>query len=134
VGARREHGGSLRSVAPARAEHTGMYSELRQSSAKATLSGLMIWLGEVGLAAAAQSAGLTAALDQHAAAVRDALGDPASGLSAVALAGYASGVRDALVEVDWYLPPVSEVDWSSASWPTVRLVAVCHLAREHGHI
>ena len=73
---------------PAPSELTGMYSELRQSTARTVLIGLMAGLGEPGLAAAAGCAGLTAALDQHAASVRDALGDPAGGPSAVALAGH----------------------------------------------
>jgi hypothetical protein len=111
-----------------------MYSELRQSAAKTALSELMSWLGDLGLSVAARSVRLTAAVDQHAAAVRDALGDPASGPSAVALAGYATGVRDALAEFDWHLPPMSEVDWSATPWPTVRLLAVCLLATQHGHV
>ena len=51
----------------------------RHSAARSTLNGLMTWLGESGLAAAAASAGLQAAVDQHAASVRDALGDPERG-------------------------------------------------------
>jgi hypothetical protein len=107
--------------------------KLRQSAAKSTLNGLMIWLGEPGLSAATGSAGLMAVVDQHAAAVRDALGDPSGGPSAVSLAGYASGVRDALIEAEWRMPPVSDLDWSSLEWPTVRLLAICLLARAGGH-
>jgi len=108
--------------------------KLRQSAAKSTLNGLMIWLGEPGLAAAGQRAGLMALIDQHAAAVRDALGDPSDGLSAVSLAGYAAGVRDALIEAEWRLPAVAEQDWSRPEWPTVRLLAICSIARSHGYI
>ena len=108
--------------------------KLRQSAAKSTLNGLMIWLGEAGLAAARQRVGLMALIDQHAAAVRDGLGDPGTGLSAVSLAGYASGVRDALIEADWRLPAVADQDWSKPEWPTVRLLAVCTLARSHGYV
>jgi hypothetical protein len=107
--------------------------KLRHSAAKSTLNGLMIWLGEHGLAAASQSFGLMATIDQHAASVRDSLGDPAGGISAVALAGYAAGVRDALIEAEWKMPPVNELDWSALEWPTVRLLAVCSLARSSGH-
>jgi hypothetical protein len=114
-----------------------MYRELsevaRLGAAKSTLNGLMTWLGETGLRAAANSAGLLAGIDQHAASVRDALGDPEHGPGAVSLAGYATGVRDALIEFDWKLPPVSEVDWDGADWPTMRLLGVCALARALGH-
>jgi hypothetical protein len=107
---------------------------LRRSAATATLNGLMIWLGEPGLNAAARSAGLMALIDQHAASVRDALGDPADGPSAVSLAGYAAGVRDALIETKWRLSPVSEQDWSVPEWPTIRLLAICSLARSHRYV
>jgi len=106
----------------------------RHSAARSTLNGLMTWLGESGLAAAATSAGLQAAIDQHSASVRDALGDPERGPSAVSLASYATGVRDTLIEAQWQLPPTSELDWSKAGWPTVRLIAICALARAGGHV
>ena len=108
--------------------------KLRQSAARSTLNGLMIWLGEPGLEAATRSAGLVALIDQHAASVRDALGDPADGPSAVSLAGYASGVRDALIETEWRVPLLAEQDWSAPEWPTVRLLAICALARSHGYV
>jgi hypothetical protein len=115
-----------------------MFKDLAEASrrtvARSTLNGLMTWLGESGLAAAAASAGLQAAVDQHAASVRDALGDPEHGPNAVALASYATGVRDALIEAQWQLPPTSELDWSKAEWPTVRLISICALARAAGHI
>jgi hypothetical protein len=114
-----------------------MHSELtdvaRHSAAKSTLNGLMVWLGEAGLNASALLPSLAAHLDQHAAAVRDALGDPERGPSAVSLAGYATGLRDALIENSWQLAPVSEIDWERAEWPTVRLVAICAIARGHGY-
>jgi hypothetical protein len=108
--------------------------KLRQSAAKSTLNGLMIWLGEPGLTATRALPGLMALVDQHAAAVRDALGDPGHGLSAVSLAGYAAGVRDALIEADWRVPAVAEQDWSRPEWPTLRLLAICVLARSHGYV
>lgn len=116
----------------------GMFKDLaeatRHTAARATLNGLMTWLGESGLAAAVTSAGLQAAVDQHAASIRDALGDPERGPNAIALASYATGVRDALIEAQWQLPPVSELDWSAVQWPTVRLIAVCALARSGGYL
>ncbi|WP_433052843.1 DUF6401 family natural product biosynthesis protein [Dactylosporangium sp. CS-033363] len=113
----------------------GDYSEAtRRSIARSTLNGLMTWLGEPGLAAARESAGLQAMIDQHAASVRDALGDPESGPGAVPLAGYATGVRDALIEAEWQLPPTTELDWSSLEWPALRLIAICSLARAGGFV
>jgi hypothetical protein len=108
--------------------------KLRQAAARSTLNGLMIWLGEPGLEAAGRSAGLVALIDQHAASVRDALGDPADGPSAVSLAGYAAGVRDALVETGWRMAAVAMQDWSAPEWPTVRLLAICSLARSHRYV
>jgi len=93
----------------------------------------MGWLGEPGLDAAGRSVRLLAAIDQHAAAVREALGDPKEGPSLVSLAGYASGIRDALIEIGWRLARISEVDWATADWPTLRLLAICSLARAGGH-
>jgi hypothetical protein len=113
--------------------HSELSEKRRQSAARSTLNGLMIWLGEHGLDAAARSTGLLAAIDQHAASVRDALGDPGDGPSAMALAGYAAGVRDALIESEWRMPPVNELDWSALEWPAVRLLAVCALARAAGY-
>jgi len=114
-----------------------MNSELadmtRRSAATSTLNGLMVWLGEAGLRAAALRPRLAAAVDQHAASVRDALGDPAAGSHPVSLAGYATGLRDALIESDWQLAPLDDVDWERAEWPTVRLLGICALARSHGY-
>jgi len=130
--------GSIGSAPGHAAELDGMSSEVsgttvRQSAARVTLNGLMLWLGEIGLAAATDSAGLLAAVDQHAASVRDSLGDPVDGPDLVSLAGYATGVRDALIEAAWQLPPVSEVDWSQAGWATLRLLAICSIARSNGY-
>lgn len=76
------------------AEVGGMFKDLaeatRHSATRSTLNGLMTWLGEAGLQAATVSAGLQAAVDQHAASVRDALGDPERGPNAIALASYAT--------------------------------------------
>lgn len=93
----------------------------------------MVWLGETGLSASALLPALAAQLDQHAAAVRDALGDPERGPTAVSLAGYATGLRDALIENTWQLAPLEELDWEQAEWPAVRLVAICAIARSHGY-
>ncbi|HLL69520.1 MAG TPA: DUF6401 family natural product biosynthesis protein [Micromonosporaceae bacterium] len=113
-----------------------MHSELsngaRHAAARSTLGGLMTWLGRAGIEAARGTPTLLAAVDQHAAAVRDALSEPSRGLAAVALAGYACGVRDTAIEHNWQVPDPADTDWRAADWPTLRLLGVCSLARTHG--
>lgn len=94
----------------------------------------MVWLGDAGLAAFVDVPGLLAEVDQHAAAVRDSLGDPAEGLGPVSLAAYASGVRDAAGVSGWQIPVLDGLDWSSVDWPTLRLLSVCTLARAQGYV
>ncbi len=106
----------------------------RQSVAKSTLNGLMAWLGTAGLVASTQVPGLLAEVDQHAASVRDALGDPEPRPDAISLAGYASGVRDASSDAGWLMPDIETVDWSTVDWPTLRLIAVCALSRSYGYV
>ncbi|HEX7746952.1 MAG TPA: DUF6401 family natural product biosynthesis protein [Micromonosporaceae bacterium] len=81
-----------------------------------------------GLAAAGRQPRLLALLDQHTAAVRDSLRADVRPPSAVALARYAHGVRDAAREHGW-LPPDGPVDWASPDWVLTRLLAVHALAR-----
>lgn len=97
-------------------------------SARSTLLTLTASVGTTGLAAAAANPGLLAAVDQHAAAVRDSLHADRRGLTVAALAGYADGVRAAAVEHGWQ-PPAGPVDWSQPDWLLTRLLAVCALAR-----
>jgi len=116
----------------------GIFSDMvaaaRRSAAESALSGLMTWLGSAGAAAAAAIPGLLAELDQHRAAVIDALCVDGRPLGPIGLAGYAAGVQDAAVTDGWQLPaPGADLDWSRAQWPVVRLVAVCSLARESGY-
>ena len=84
-------------------------------------------VGESGLAVAAVSPGLRAAVDQHAAAVRDSLLGDLRPLSEVALAGYAQGIREAAQDHGWQAP-TGPVDWTRADWVLTRLLAVCALA------
>jgi hypothetical protein len=73
--------------------------------------------------------GLLAQVDQHAAAVRDALTEAAGRVTAVGLAAYADGVTDAAAGNGWYLPAdPDELERSAPSWPLVRLLAVCQVA------
>lgn len=86
--------------------------------------------GALALAAAAEDPGVSAALDQHAAAVRDILEfgieDAHLVPAGVLLAGYADGLmthaREAAAELG---PPA---DWRAADWIQLRLAAVCFLA------
>lgn len=88
-----------------------------------------------GLVAAAAVPGLAAVVDQHAAAVRDILtvGVPAGAAVAgsVLLAGYAQGVLDHVREKGQQLRvPADTAGWTRADWISMRLVAVCALARD----
>ncbi|MET8834875.1 DUF6401 family natural product biosynthesis protein [Micromonospora sp. NPDC004540] len=97
-------------------------------AARSSLTTLTAAVGTAGLAAAAANPGLLAAVDQHAAAVRDALHGDRRPLTVAALAGYAEGVRDAAREHGWQ-PPVEPIDWSEPDWLLTRLLAVCLLTR-----
>jgi hypothetical protein len=103
--------------------------------ARAALAEVLSSFGAAGLAEAARRPALLADIDQHAAAVRDAL-DPTPSGSPVAprsdlLAAYAEGVRATAVEYGWR-PPSGPVDWSEPGWVVLRLVGVCALAYPAG--
>ncbi|SCL54645.1 DUF6401 family natural product biosynthesis protein [Micromonospora chersina] len=97
-------------------------------AARSSLTTLTAVVGTAGLAAAAANPGLLAAVDQHAAAVRDSLHGDRRGLTVAALAGYAEGMRDAAREHGW-VPPAEPIDWSEPDWVLTRLLAVCLLTR-----
>lgn len=101
---------------------------VRLAAARAALAELARRVGTPGLTAAATLPGLLAAIDQHAAALRDLLGDGARPPSPIGLAGYADGLRDMAGDLGWHLPQPDGVSWASAPWLLVRLVAVCQLA------
>ncbi|HET6533902.1 MAG TPA: DUF6401 family natural product biosynthesis protein [Actinoplanes sp.] len=96
-------------------------------SAHASLDELTAAVGAGGRTAAAASPGLLAVVDQHAAAVRDSLSGEVRPLTAVLLAAYAEGVRDAAVKHGW-TPPAGAIDWTADDWVLRRLLAVCQLA------
>jgi hypothetical protein len=97
-------------------------------SAHACLAELHETVGFSGLVAAGANPGLMAAVDQHAAGIRDSLSADERPLTAVTLAAYAEGVRDAAFTHGWH-PPAGEIDWSENDWVLLRLLAVCSLAR-----
>ena len=97
-------------------------------SAYACLEELHHTLGHAGLAVADADPGLMAAVDQHAAGIRDSLSADVRPLTAVILAAYAEGVRDAAFTHGWQ-PPAGEIDWAESDWVLRRLLGVCALAR-----
>lgn len=104
----------------------------RRPAARQFLTDLAALLGRGGLAVAAATPGLLAAIDQHAAAIRDTIGDGWRVPGAAALAGYAQGLRDRGAAHLWEVPSADQVHWPTAEWPVLRLVAVCALARQAG--
>ena len=97
-------------------------------SAHASLDELTATVGVTGLEAAAGQPALLAVVDQHAAGIRDSLSADARPMTAIILAAYAEGVRDAAFTHGWR-PPAGPVDWSENDWVMRRLLAVCSLAR-----
>jgi Family of unknown function (DUF6401) len=87
---------------------------------------LIAEVGDSGIAEMRRDPGLAAAVDQHAAAVRDVL--RASGDQPVAevLLDYVHGFTDAAVERGWW--PADEYDWE-----TIRVIAVYALLRKAGY-
>jgi hypothetical protein len=83
----------------------------------------MAEVGDEGVARMRRTPGLAAAVDQHAAAVRDVI--TASGDEPVAdvLLDYVRGFTEAAVERGWW--PTGEFDWE-----TVRVIAVYSLLRQ----
>jgi hypothetical protein len=102
-----------------------------------SMGDMSLWLageaGQAGLARTADSAALRASLDQHAAAVRDALGGQ---ITAGILLSYARGFVDAAVARGWWPPHRSAPDmlgedWAPPlDWESLRLAAVCRLYLE----
>jgi hypothetical protein len=108
-------------------------------SARRFLDRLARHVGIAGLAAAAVSPALLAAIDQHAAAVRDIVTIGVTGSAAVAgvvlLAGYTRGLLDQAEEQGWALHvPTSVREWLQADWLAMRLVAVCALSMATGRL
>jgi hypothetical protein len=95
---------------------------------------LMDQVGAAGLAAAASVPALLAAVDQHAAGVRDILllgvEGSAAAAGAVLLAGYAKGLLDEAGTDGGRLRAAAEECWHRADWLTVRVLAVCALSRD----
>ncbi len=97
-------------------------------AARRTLVDLVTRLGVAGLAATRHEPGLGAVIDQHAAAIRDELGEAGRPPSTVALAEFAEHLRAASGYLDWPPPPPGVEHWRRANLVTIRLLAVCQLA------
>ncbi|ROS41920.1 hypothetical protein EDD35_4293 [Amycolatopsis thermoflava] len=111
----------------------GMAAVWAERTSRRTLNHLHSQLGAAGLVAAVATApGLTAVVDQHAAAVRDILAAGVEGSAAVAgvvlLAGYARGLLDHAREAGWRLTVPQGPESGPMDWLTFRLLAVCTLA------
>lgn len=105
--------------------------------ARVLLDDLMARVGVDGLAAALANAGLLAQVDQHAAAVRDALRQADRPADAAALAGYARSITAAAFRMGRPVPDaghayVSGAAWLRAEWHLLRLVGVCMIAEADG--
>jgi hypothetical protein len=82
-------------------------------------------VGKEGIARMNRDPGLAAAVDQHAAAVRDVIAASGNALTPRVLLDYLYKFTDAAIERGWW-PGVS------FDWETVRVVAVCSIVRELG--
>jgi hypothetical protein len=105
--------------------------------AHALLDEMMARVGVDGLVAAHTDAGLLAQIDQHAAAVRDALEQAGRAVDAEGLAGYAKSIAAAAWRMGRPVPEpghayLSGTAWLAAEWHLLRLVAVCLIAESAG--
>lgn len=109
------------------------FAPISADPSRALLDEMMARVGVDGLAAAFGDPGLLAQLDQHAAAVRDALAGAGRAVDAEGLAAYASSIVAAAVRMGRPVPQaghayVSGTAWLTAEWHLMRLVAVCMIA------
>jgi hypothetical protein len=89
-------------------------------------------LRELGFSVLADTAvlpGLVAAVDQHAAAVRESVA-VAGGLRRSTLTWYVHGLADGLRSRGW--TPPERGQRHGYDWEALRLAAICWVAREHG--
>ena len=100
----------------------------------AVLDDLMARVGVDGLTAAYANPALLAAVDQHGAAIREAVRRSGRALEAESLAGYATSIAAAVLRMGRELPEpgeAAEFEWANAEWHIIRLVAVCAIADEN---
>jgi hypothetical protein len=112
-------------------------STLAADVARTLLDEMMARVGVDGLAAALGDTGLLAQVDQHAAAVRDALANAGRAVDVEGLAAYAKSVSAAADRMGRPVPQpghayISGSAWLAAEWHLLRLVAVCLIAETAG--
>jgi hypothetical protein len=105
--------------------------------ARALLDEMMARVGVDGLVAAHADAGLLAHVDQHAAAVREALTAAGRPVAAEGLASYAKSIAAAADRMGRPVPQpghayLSGTAWLAAEWHLLRLVGVCLVAESAG--
>lgn len=105
--------------------------------AGAYLDEMMARVGVDGLTAAFAEPALLARIDQHAAAVREALRGAGRFADAGGLAAYARSIAAGAVRAGRPLPepgfaPTTPAEWLAAGFPLLRLVAVCLIAESEG--
>ena len=105
--------------------------------ARTLLDEMMARVGVDGLAAALGDPGLLAQVDQHAAAIRDALAHAGRPVDVEGLAAYAKSVAAAADRMGRPVPQpghayISGSAWLAAEWHLLRLVAVCLIAESAG--
>ncbi|MEY9213716.1 hypothetical protein NI17_023320 [Thermobifida halotolerans] len=81
-----------------------------------------------GLREDSSAPGLVAQVDQHVAGVRDSLSRDGLPLTRRSLTHYLQGFLDGCRERGWHS------DGADYDWETLRLLAVCRLAREEGFV
>lgn len=104
------------------------YAAIAEIEARFYLDQVMALVGVDGLVEALSWPALLAAIDQHAATVRDALTRTHKEIGPVSLARYARSVLAVHRRHGRKLPSPETIDWTNAGWTVLRLVAVCSLA------
>jgi hypothetical protein len=117
------------------AAYDSLANPMTHTDAREALDDLMAWVGVDGMVAALRVPGLLAEVDQHAAAVRDAIAASDQEVDALTLNRYARSVVAAATRMGRPLPEptpggTAETLWDCADWHLVRLVAVCAVAVE----
>lgn len=87
-------------------------------------------LGEAGIAAMADSPGLAAAVDQHAAAVRDVIEAAGGTVRVRALLDYLDGFASTAYEQGWRPELDGDRLTGELSWQSLRMLAVYWMVRQ----
>jgi hypothetical protein len=123
--------------APVSPNAAGAPASGADAAARELLDEMMARVGVDGLVAAHADPALLAQVDQHAAAVRQALAHAGRAADAEGLASYARSIAAAADRMGRPVPQpgrayVSGSAWLAAEWHLLRLVAVCMIAESAG--